>query len=169
MNEQIDTDTPIIVSLQGGKATVVHYDGTSATVRWGDTFDKATPEPIVVNGIPTKGYIRLELRNSMWVYDGGAVNRTDSMWTKATPSATTKLIEAARAEIADLPLVSILTLRLRDAKAAKDLATRQKDDAFAKANELATAESEAIRKVAELTGPLARELRAVERAAQAVS
>lgn len=130
-------------TIPGATFALVHYDGTSATLRWGDEHDGDAADLIVVNGITTRGYLRFEVRNSQWSYDGGSVQRgrEHGFHVDVTDSMRRKLIETGKALIEDdtrLDEAMKLTWALKNAARALQRAQADERDAEAKLLEAQT-------------------------------
>jgi hypothetical protein len=106
------------LALGGGIVRLSHLDETQATFRWGYEQDGEASRSLAVNKIGTKGYMRFEVRNGQWSYDGGNVYRTDQTLTPCTDDQRSKLIVVLRDLVATLPANVEATHRLKNARSA---------------------------------------------------
>lgn len=136
-------------AIPGATFALVHYDGTSATLRWGDEHDGDAADLIIVNGITTRGYLRYEVRNGQWSYDGGSVQRgrEHGFYVDVTDSMRRKLIETGKALVEDetrLDEDMKRTWALKNAARALQRAQADERDAEAKLLEAQTARQAAV-------------------------
>lgn len=137
-------------TIPGATFALAHYDGTSATLRWGDEHDGEAAGPVIVNKITTRGYLRFEIRNGQWSYDGGSVQRgrEHGFYVDVTDNMRSKLIETGKALIEDetrLDEQMKATWALKNAVNARERAGRNSDEAHAAANEAERAHYAAMR------------------------
>jgi len=130
--------------------------GPEATVRWGDVdHDGPAGEPVVVNGIPTRGwlYFRQSSDGTWRICNGGHVYRTDQRLSAATQNQRFKLYEGIAKALEGLTDVDLANLALRrlhsnHERAIDDeaKARRDHDEALATRNRIGTELAQAISK-----------------------
>ena len=133
-------DRPVLATMADSTVEIINFSEDGITARWGESY--LAPEaqaPIVINGIGSKGYMRLKFHpGGTWGYDGGGVYRSEGWMVDITDSMRSKLIDAFAELALNLPTQVRREIVLKEAARALQRARDNETDAEAKLLEAQT-------------------------------